>query len=233
MMNLLVNASSYEGVNRFVIVLQSLYDLVPVTLFLIASIVLMKSLYNKMVKGAYVLFSGGSIMVFVAGLLKAMHKCFIGLFQIDYVILDKQFTSTQSIGFLLIFLGLLGMFTKYNKDYTKVRSSILPIIAIWPILAISEYTSSMPFVVMMVIGATGIMAMFIYMSLRLKNKKAMILYIVAFISMLAMGYLSTKADFSKAWIQISVNVIYQASYLLGAILLKKSGLDNEDCFYKE
>ena len=128
MINLLVDASSYEGVSRVAIIFQSIYDLVPIAFFLLAAIILLRALYNKMVKGAYVLFASGSIMIFVAGLLKALHKFLIGAAQIDYVILDKQFTSTQSLGFLLIFLSLVGMFTKYNKNFTKVRVSIIPLL---------------------------------------------------------------------------------------------------------
>lgn len=231
MINLLVDASSYEGVSRVAIIFQSIYDLVPIAFFLLAAIILLRALYNKMVKGAYVLFASGSIMIFVAGLLKALHKFLIGAAQIDYVILDKQFTSTQSLGFLLIFLSLVGMFTKYNKNFTRVRVSIIPLLI--PFLAIVPFESSLPFIAIMVIGALGMLSMLIYMSIRLKTYKAIIFFAIAIVSMLGMGYLSTKADFSMAWIQISINLLYQGGLLVGVLFLKKAGLDKEECFYKE
>ncbi len=233
MFNLLVDASSYDGIDKIFIILQSLYDLVPIALFFLGSLILLKALYNKMVKGAYVLLSGGIIMVLSAGLLKALHKFLIGALEIDYTILDKQFTPTQSIGFLLIFLGLIGMFTKYNKNYTKVRSSIIPLLLIPSFLVITEYDSSLPFIIMMVIGATGILSMLIYISCRLKNTKAIIAFSIAIIAMLGMGYLSSGSTFSRAWIQISVNIIYQGMFFLGALFLKNSGLGEENSLYRE
>ena len=235
MFRFLVDSSSYERINRGLIVLQSLYDLVPIALFLVSSIILLRVLYNKMVKGAYVLTAGGIIMVFSAGLLKGIHKFLIGAAQIDYSILDKQFSPTQSIGFFLIFLGLLGMFTKFNKNYTKVRSTAIPIIliVIYNLTSINPYDSSLPFIALMVVGALGMLSMLVYMAARFKDVKAIILFSIAIIAMFGMGYLSSGTTFERAWIQISVNTIYQGSYLLGVILLKKDGLDKEDCFYKE
>lgn len=228
-----VDASTYEGVQSWAIVLQSIFDLVPIVLFLVGSVVLLRSLYNKMVKGAYVLLAGGSIMIFISGVLKAIHKLLIGIAEIDYVILDKQFTPTSSIGFLLIFVALLGMFTKFNKDYTKVRSFTLPLL-LTPLLTISTYDNSMIFVVIMALGAAGMLGMLIYMSARLKSIASIILFSVAIVAMLGMGYLSTKGSFDKAWIQISVNCVYQGCFMTGVLILnKKYGLGKEDVFYKE
>ena len=50
----------------------ALADFVPVGLFLAASVLLQRDLYNKMSKGAFALFSGGTIMVFLAGACKAL-----------------------------------------------------------------------------------------------------------------------------------------------------------------
>ena len=49
----------------------ALADFVPVGLFLAASVLLQRDLYNKMSKGAFALFAGGTIMVFLAGASKA------------------------------------------------------------------------------------------------------------------------------------------------------------------
>ncbi len=45
----------------------ALVDYIPVILFLIASIILQRDLYNKMSKGAFALFSAGTINIFSAG----------------------------------------------------------------------------------------------------------------------------------------------------------------------
>lgn len=232
----LVDAIQYNEVPSYLIILQSLVDLIPVIFFLLGSIILLKTLYNKMVKGNYALLAAGSIMVVSAGVLKAIHKFVMGAFKVDYIILDKQFTPTQSLGFLLLFLALLGMFTPYNKKYTKVGFNCLPLLFI-PLLTVTEhglesYESTLPFIVIMIIGALGFLVYLIYISIRMKSKLSVILLIVASIAMLGMGYLSTKRDFNTAWIQISVNIVYQACFFVSTLLLKKKGLEKVDALVK-
>ena len=52
----------------------ALMDYVPVLLFGAAALLLLRDLYNKMVKGAYALFAAGMINIFCAGFLKATWK---------------------------------------------------------------------------------------------------------------------------------------------------------------
>ncbi len=224
-------AAIYES-SSWAIILQALYDLVPITLFLVGAIILQRCLYNKMVKGNYALFAAGSIMVFAAGFLKAMHKLIIGITGYTYTILDKQFTSTQSIGFALMFIALVGMFTKYNKKYTKVQ-----VIGTFPFIAtailastdgLPEYNNTMPFIVMMIIGAAGSLVMLVIISIRRKDILSAIFFGTAIIFMVGMGYLSTKASFKANWIAISVNIVYQALFMLGTIRLQKRGFMAED-----
>ena len=49
----------------------AIVDFIPVGLFLAAAVILQRDLYNKMSKGAFALFSAGTITVFVAGCFKA------------------------------------------------------------------------------------------------------------------------------------------------------------------
>ena len=51
----------------------ALVDFIPVMFFAIAAVILMRSLYNKMSKGAFALFSAGSINIICAGALKALY----------------------------------------------------------------------------------------------------------------------------------------------------------------
>lgn len=213
--------------------LQAIYDLVPVCLFLAGGVIMLRCFYNKMVKGAYALLASGSVMIFAAGVLKAMHKFLLGIASIDYVILDKQFTSTQSLGFLLIFLALVGMFTKHNKNYTKVRAISLPLFLAAAFAEVKVYESSLPFIVIMVIGATGMLVMLTYMAFRMQKPGAAVLFIISILAMVSMGYLSTKRYYEWAWIQISVNIIYQGGFLLGMMMLKSAGLGDEDAFLRE
>lgn len=231
---------SFLDAPRWAVCLQAIYDLVPIVLFLCGSIILLRTLYNKMVKGNYALLAAGSIMVFTAGFFKALHKFILGVGHIDYVLLDHQFSTTQSIGFALLFVALIGMFTSYNKKYTKVQAFV-PLYLLLPILAetiekaeaIPTYDKSMPFVAIMVISAAGFLAMMIYISARMKKTLAIVLFALAVVFMVGMGYLSSKRTFTGAWIQISVNVCYQLCFFLGCVTLKKAGLGEEDALQRK
>lgn len=241
-MNLLVledTADTFEKVyeeSPWAIILQSLYDLLPIILFLIGGVVLLRCLYNKMVKGNYALFAAGSIMVFAAGFLKALHKFIIGVSGYSYSILDRQFTSTQSIGFALMFVALIGMFTSYNKKYTKVQAVALPALFITTILMdvgnLPTYDSTLPFIILMIIGAAGTLGMFVYISIRRKDVLAAIFFGLAIIFMVMMGYLSTRTSWSMTWIAISVNIVYQALFMAGALRLQKRGFGDENALAK-
>lgn len=237
--------TSFADANPALLALQGFYDLLPVALFLVGSIILLRKLYGKMVKGCYCLLAAGSIMVFSAGFLKAFHKILMGLARIDYIILDKQFTPTQSIGFLLLFIALLGMFTAKNKDYIAPKASVVALpallltgLSIYEDVAVGDsglpaYTSSMPFIVIMIIGAAGFLTMLNIMSSKMKRIPEIILFSLAIIFMVGMGYLSTKHNFEGAWIAISCNICFQGCFLAGCILLSKHGLADFDFFAKK
>ena len=230
-------AELYESA-PWAIVLQSLYDLIPIALFMVGAVVLLRCLYNKMVKGNYALLAAGSIMVFAAGFLKAMQKFIIGVSGYNYNILDRQFTSTQSIGFALMFVALIGMFTSYNKKYTKVSISVLvPLIAIVtfaeaeaPVL--KEFTDTMPFIVLMIIGAAGTLVMMMIISIKRKDILSAVLFGLAIVFMVGMGYLSTKASWVGNWIAISVNIVYQGLFMIACLRLQKKGFGAEDSLQK-
>ena len=67
-------------------ILLAIVDFIPVGLFLAASIILQRDLYNKMSKGAFALFASGTILVFCVGALKATHKLFYYAFNLNFII---------------------------------------------------------------------------------------------------------------------------------------------------
>ncbi len=241
MVNLL---TEFKDAPQYGMILQGLYDLIPVILFMLGSIILLKTLYDKMVKGNYCLLCAGSVMVFCAGVLKALHKIIMGIFRVDYVILDKQFTPTQSIGFLLLFLALIGMFTSYNTNHisktTKASACALPILSIFFLdevkygdSGLPAFTNAWPFLSVMILGAAGFLVMLVIISFKMKCKLEAILFMIAIVLMVGMGYLSTKRGYDGAWYQITCNVCYQGVYFVGCLLLKKHGLKEADLFTKK
>ncbi len=237
--------TTFRDANQVALIFQGFYDLIPVIFFLLGSIILLRALYHKMVKGCYCLLAAGSIMIVSAGSLKALHKILMGIARIDYIILDKQFTPTQSIGFFLLFLALLGMFTAKNKD--NIKPEKLSVFALPTLLfflaqegetplgdsGLPAFTNLWPFLIMMIFGAAGFLVLLVIVSVKMHTKIEPILFSLSLIFMIGMGYLSTKRTFEGAWMQISCNVVYQLTFFLGCFLLKRHHLETAELFKKQ
>lgn len=193
----------------------AIVDFIPVVMFFLAACLLLKDLYNKMTKGAYALLATGSIMVLIGGFYKALWKILYALCICDYPLLSESFFPIQGTGFLLVFLALIGMFTPQNKKNVTLHSAAVPVL-----------TSSMPFVILQIIGCAGMQWTMFGISLKMKKKNAAVCFVVAFIFMLAMGYLSAKFDDTPGmhWVAQLTNTVSQGSLLLGTWILHKAGL---------
>lgn len=191
----------------------ALVDYIPVILFAMASIILMRDLYNKMSKGAFAIFSAGVINITLAGALKATWKFLYAVGLCDFEALNKMFFPVQSIGFLLAGLGMLAMIVYKQSDTLK---------AVAPPL----FSGTFIFVTFMVAGLGIICFVLSYIAKKLKKSYVIAIFIVAFICSMAMGYLSTK-NFEKAsmnWIAEVVNVVGQGALFLGTFILHKNKL---------
>ena len=69
----------------------ALVDYIPVLFFAIASVILMRDLYNKMSKGAFALFAAGTIDITCAGALKATYKLLYATGACDFEALSDMF----------------------------------------------------------------------------------------------------------------------------------------------
>lgn len=193
----------------------ALVDYIPVILFLIASVMLQRDLYNKMSKGAFALFSAGTINIFAAGALKATYKLLYAANICDFAPLNDMFFPVQSIGFLLAGIGMLAMIF-HKQGNGAVALSAAPVV----------WKGTFLFVGLMVAGLGCMDAGLIILSNRLKKRSAIVLFVVSFICSMGMGYLSSQ-DFAQAsmnWIAEGVNVVGQGCLLGGVWMLHKAGL---------
>lgn len=207
-----------EGISVFM----ALVDFIPVLFFFAAAVFLLKDLYNKMVKGAYALLAAGSIMVLIGGIYKVLWKVLVALSVCDYPALDTSLFTFQGPGFLLVFAALAGMFTKHNKNNVTLHSAALPVIV-----------SNMPFIILQIIGCTGVQGSLIAVSVKMKKKLPVVCFILAFIFMMGMGYLGAKFDDSSSmhWLAQCTNIISQGSLFVGVFLLHKAGLGKADSLW--
>lgn len=194
----------------------ALVDFIPVILFLITGITLQRDLYNKMSKGAFAVFSTGTIMVVTAGAYKALWKLLYGMGVCDFAVLSAMMMPLQATGFFLTAAALIALMT--HKQSTKAE----PLYAVAP----AVFKGTMIFVSMMCLGIGVLCAVMSILAVKLKKKGAIALFVLAFIGMLGMGYLSSK-DFSipaMNWMAEGVNVLGQGALLAGTVMLHKAGL---------
>jgi hypothetical protein len=189
----------------------ALLDFVPVILFVIAAVVLQRGLYEQMSKGAFALFAGGTIMVIAAGLMKATWKLLYALNVCDFERLNQCFFPMQSVGFLLAGIAVVALLAfpqRKNAVYAAAP-------AVFP--------GTMIFVALMILGCLGFCGGLGILAAKQKKTGAAVLFWLAFVFMLGMGYLSSH-DFTQAsmnWIAEGVNVAGQAILLLAAGKLVK------------
>ena len=193
-------------------VLMGAIDFVPVILFMIGAIKLQRGLYDSMSKGAFALFCAGTIMIITAGLCKALWKLLYGAGICDFQRLNQMFFPVQSFGFF--FAGIAALAMVFAKQENKTYSvGAVPAV----------FSGTMIFVSAMVIGMAGLCTGLAVYTKRHDRMKAVPLFILAFLFMVMMGYLSSK-DFSGGmmnWIAQGVNTAGQLIFMLGAFELTK------------
>ena len=196
----------------------AIVDYIPVVIFLITAVILQRDLYNKMSKGAFALFCAGTIMVILAGCYKATWKLLYAANICDFERLNMSFFPMQASGFLLSALGLAAMyFFRKKQGETALSAAAVPAV----------FSGTMIFVAMMCLGILGICGILALIAKKMRKRTEIVLFLVAFVAMLGMGYLSSK-DFSNPamnWIGEGVNVFGQLLLLISVRSLDKAGLE--------
>ena len=185
----------------------ALVDFIPVILFGISAVLLMRGLYNKMSKGTSACLGVGSCVAFLAGFLKALYKLLIALGVGAFEVLNDIFLPLQSSGLLLTGLAIVLMLALRKK-----AALMAPLTG--------------GFIGMMVLGLGGMCAGLSVVAVKMKKKALIAVFILCFFCYMGMGYLAAKKDGSAAsnWIEQGVNTLGQILLLLGVRTLDKAGL---------
>ena len=204
-------------------VLMALMDFIPVLLFFIAAIILQKDLYNKLSKAGFALLAAGSIMVFTGGFYKAFWKLLYGAGIADVPAMDNALFPLQAPGFILMFIALVTLFTKRRGDRAGIVSAT----------TVPVFASNLPFIILQVIGSSGVIWSVFAIAARMRQKIAMVLLVLGFIAMLAMGYLGSSGGTGTDWIEQTVNLLSQGFFLTAVWLLSRAGLGKADALAKK
>ncbi len=197
----------------------ALVDFIPVIFFAVSGMLLLRCLYQAMSKGAYALLAAGVMMIVCAGFFKATWKLLYAANICDFERLNQVFFPMQATGFVLAGLAMVCLLV--FKQHRVMSVAAVP----------AAFSGTMIFVAMMVLGAVGLCGSLAVIARRMKKPAAAALFILAFLGMMGMGYLSSKdfADPAMNWIAEGVNVFGQGMMLLGVRTLYKAGLaDAED-----
>lgn len=221
----------------------AIVDYIPVLFFGMTMIILQWALYNSMYKGAYALLAAGSINVFMAGFFKATWKLLYAAGVCDFYLMNTVFLPIQSLGFILLGAGLLGMvFFKKKQDERVAMCRVMTFfvacfaifLAIAVIGALTHKTSGAPeqvrgtmvFIMMMVLGLGCLCTVLSRIAIKVKKPGLIVFFVLSFFLSLFMGYMSSKDSTSAAvnWIEQCTNCVSQFSLMFGTMMLHKNGL---------
>jgi hypothetical protein len=191
----------------------ALMDFVPVAFFGVSAVLLLQDLYHKLGKGGYALLAAGSVNVFMAGFLKALWKLLYAANVCDFVVFEQMFLPVNSIGLLLVGLSLMSIPVKIKKG---ALLSAAPV----------PFASSMPFIMIMVVGLGGMCAGLSVLAAKMKKAPVIALFVASFVCAMGMGFMSSQ-DTTLAWVnwaEQGINCVSQGCLMAGVILLHKAGL---------
>ena len=140
----------------------------------------------------------GVTLSLTAGLFKAIWKILLSLNVCDFYPFDVMFMPTQSLGFILMGVGLLSLLFEKKKAETTVNVFTLPLFVL---VALStparQENGSIVFIALLVVGELMIATSLSYLAIKNKKWICLILFIVSCIALIVMGAmkpLSTKLN---------------------------------------
>lgn len=184
----------------------ALVDFIPNMAFALGVYFLIRLIRYECGKSCAALTLTGSLLVFLGGILKAIWKLLsMTMTPMANVssLTEIQFALMAS-GFLLMLIGVVWL-NRRGSQFAPA-ATMLP----WKI----------PLLVTMVLSSMGMYSTLIYMSLRRQTKWAAFGFMVALLSVLAMGGLTAgDQTIARQWVAECVNSIGQSCFALGCYLL--------------
>lgn len=198
-------------------VTMALVDFIPVIFFAVSAVLMMRDLYPRMHKYGFAMLAAGTINVFCAGFLKALWKLLYAANICDFHALNTLFLPTQSLGFLMAGIAMIVLVTQKKQAAMAVAAPPL-------------FTGTVLFLVMMVLGLGAVCTGLSILAARLKKKGAIVLFVLAFVASMGMGY-AGRLDSTASWVnwlEQGINIVSQGCLMAGMLVLHKAGLRNAD-----
>ena len=103
--------------------IMGIVDLIPVILFTLAGCIIIKVMFNVLKKPFAVMLCSGVTLSLTAGLFKAIWKILLSLNVCDFYPFNVMFMPTQSLGFVLIGVGLISLLFDTASTLTSELSN--------------------------------------------------------------------------------------------------------------
>ena len=225
-------------------------DAVPAVIFLIASLILMKDFRDdiKFSNGAkglwdYTFLAASAFMLFGGAILKVSWKVMYALNMCDYYTLSESFFPMQTIGFVLMGMGILGHLCKDNKKAQVARSVITSVVFVAFLVLtmvftksagveavataslepnqVLPYESHMPFLLSTFVGMMICQVALMILCFKRKQKKVAMAFVVSMIFMVMQVVVGLVFDGTSGmhWVAQLTNIVAQSCLLAGTWLL--------------
>lgn len=214
-------------------VIMGIVDIIPVVIFLIANLKLMDALKNKLSSNKYALLASGVYMLFFGGVCKIIWKFLYAFKVCDYTTLSECFFPMQSIGFILMCVGVgSAVFAKKLPDnnVTLMASTA----ALIPVMS-----SHMPFLLITLIAMTVLYVFIGIGTIKLKNAKAISFLILSYGGFLINCFVGTASNNSDTivavyhWIAEFANIFAETFLLICVNSMIAHGLKDKHAFVKK
>jgi hypothetical protein len=187
-----------------------LFDFVPNVAFGVGAFFLVRMARIVLGRRCAWPMTGGVLLVFFGGLLKAIWKLLYASGLGDVRVFSEAQFVLLAPGFLLVFTSMVMCMRSDRRGAQGDGQQTVLALAIWKI----------PFLIVTTLCSIGAYGLLSYMAFRKGTRLAAVLFIVAVLCLLGMsGMASGEQTVARQWIEQSVNSAGQAAFALGSFLL--------------
>ena len=212
-------------------VVMGIVDVVPVVIFLMANLKLMTALHNKLSYNKYAILASGAYILFFGGICKILWKFLYAFKVCDYVTLTECFFPMQSIGFILLCVGVGS--AVFAKKLPANGTTLLSAAAVIPVV-----TTHMPFLLVTLIAMTTFNVILAIGNIKLKNPRGVLWIVLSYVGMLCncfIGVMANGSDEAVAiyhWIAEFSHIFAEVFLLICVSDMIKHGLKEKNAFVK-
>jgi hypothetical protein len=188
----------------------ALFNFIPNIAFMIGAYFLVRITSKVCVTSCKWLTLIGSLLIVLAGLLKATWKLLYTLGWANIVWMSDIQFILMAPGYLMIFIAMILLAGDLRSRYESL-----------PVLLMAGW--KIPFLAIMTLASMGTNIVLIYLSLKYKSRLGAVSFLIGLIFLLSMGALARgEQTIARQWLEEWINAFGQTSFAMGAWLLHQA-----------